>query len=78
MLHNKMKGIKLILSGKAEIGNAGEQPVRNNPIDWNQLEVDIYSASNIKADSGQECLRKLSGNLELSSHYFKTFLSISR
>ena len=70
MLHNKMKGIKLILSGTAETGNAGEQPVRNNPIDWNDEEVDIYSASNIKGDSGQECLRKLSGNLELSSHFF--------
>jgi hypothetical protein len=31
----------LFLSGKAEPGSAGEQPVRNNLIDWNGLGLGI-------------------------------------
>jgi len=45
MLHNIKKGINFIISGEAEIGNAGEQPTRNNPIDWNGLEVDYKTTS---------------------------------
>ena len=45
MLLNILKGGNLLLSGEAESGNAGEQPERNNPIDWNSWEVDNSSAS---------------------------------
>ena len=36
---------KLGLPDEAETGNAGGQPARNNPVDWNGLEVGIKPAS---------------------------------
>ena len=59
MLHNTLKGSNLLLSDEAESGYAGEQPDRNNPIDWNSWEVDDYSASGLVNYSGHICLRKL-------------------
>jgi len=59
MLHNCLKGINLSLSDEAEPGNAGEQPDRNNPIDWNIKEVEYKSASEFIKYSGHLCLRKL-------------------
>ena len=38
-MHNKLNIIKLLMSGEAETGNAGEQPVRNSLTDWNGQEV---------------------------------------
>ena len=52
----------LLISDEAEPGNAGEQPDRNNPIDWNSWEVDKSSASGFIDYSGQACLRKLIEN----------------
>jgi len=48
----------LSISDEAEAGNAGEQPARNNPVDWNSWEVDNPSASGFNNYSGQICLRK--------------------
>ena len=35
MLHNTLKMIKLVIPAEAETGNAGEQPVRNSPVNVN-------------------------------------------
>jgi hypothetical protein len=35
ILHNNMKTVKLDMPGEAETGNAGGQPVRNNPANVN-------------------------------------------
>jgi hypothetical protein len=63
MLHNCMKGINLSVSDEAEPGNAGEQPDRNNPIDWNIKEVEYKSTSEFRKYSGHLYLRKLINNL---------------
>ena len=40
-LHNILNNDKLFMPDEAEAGNAGEQPGRNNPADWNNMEVGI-------------------------------------
>ena len=35
MLHNTLKIVKLVIPAEAETGNAGEQPVRNRPVNVN-------------------------------------------
>ena len=49
---------KLAMADKAETGNAGEQPVRNNQSDWNVMEVGLLPASEIY-HSDYLCLKKL-------------------
>ena len=73
-----MKGINFILSDEAEPGYAGEQPDRNNPIDWNKKEVEYISASKIINYSGHLCLRKLIDNLYYNYFYFFNRLSVLR
>jgi hypothetical protein len=78
MLHNCLKGINLSVSDEAEPGNAGEQPDRNNPIDWNIKEVEYKSASVFIKYSGHLCLRKLIDNLSYNYIYFFNRLSVLR
>jgi transposase InsO family protein len=44
----KEKNINFVESDEAEIGNAEEQPIRNNLADWNEEEVGIMPTSDIK------------------------------
>jgi len=78
MLHNNLKGSNFNLSDEAEPGNAGEQPVRNNPIDWNSKEVEYKSASKFIKYSGHLCLRKLIEILVYNYIYFFNRLSVLR
>jgi hypothetical protein len=45
MLFNISENSKLVMSEEAEIGSAGEQPIRNNLANWNSCGVGIFPTS---------------------------------